>query len=608
MQIKVISLSFRQDRKDRFTEKNQQFLEGFDWSFFNAIEGKKLTYDALLSLDFDTDHWWRDPILKRKLTWGEIGCFLSHYKLWEECVDSGEPMLIMEDDAVLKQHLPQEIIKSEFTYLCYHEMMPGCGDVRYPYWTAAYALTPEAAQTLLDTDIDKNIIPVDEYLPRMTDKLNMSFYDLASQTPRSVTGTDIEPHDELSLAHDFKTHVLTCGDDAERMTMLTQSSEELGVFPTNILKDAWHGGTMAGPGGGQKINELIDYIEREHLPDHDVILFTDAFDVFYGRKLDIIVGRFLGFNSDLVFAAEKYLWPDKTLQFPPSTTPFRYLNSGCFIGRVGEIKRVCSLLIKDEEDDQLYLQKQFLTGRFSIALDVEQYIFMTNSEDACIKKGRLNSPSGGCYSCIYHGNGGEAAKSKLNSLYRAFFPQLAFAYVTPTQYEVIGNEMLLIDFMTESQCQEWIDIGEKHGGWAPHPNDKFPSHDIHLKKLGLWDEMDAWWNKIAAPVFEQYWLPTQNHHLRKAFLMRYCENTQKTLGLHNDASMVTGSVKLNDDYEGATLYFPRHGVTNKDVPIGKMILFPGQVTHGHYVDELTAGTKYSLTLWSARYNGDLLES
>ena len=123
----------------------------------------------------------------------------------------------------------------------------------------------------------------------------------------------------------------------------------------------------------------------------------------------------------------------------------------------------------------------------------------------------------------------------------------------------------------------------------------------------MWNEVEAWWNKVAARVFEAYWRPTHNYHLRKAFLMKYSEDTQKTLGLHNDASMVTGSVKLNDDYEGATLIYPRQEVTNKDIPIGKMILFPGQVTHGHYVDPLISGTKYSATFWSARYKGDILD-
>lgn len=97
-----------------------------------------------------------------------------------------------------------------------------------------------------------------------------------------------------------------------------------------------------------------------------------------------------------------------------------------------------------------------------------------------------------------------------------------------------------------------------------------------------------------------------HYHLRKAFTMKYSTDTQRTLGLHTDAALVTGSMKLNDDYEGATLIFPRQGITNEDIPIGKLILFPGPLTHGHYVNELRSGTKYSFTTWTARNEGDLL--
>ena len=42
----------------------------------------------------------------------------------------------------------------------------------------------------------------------------------------------------------------------------------------------------------------------------------------------------------------------------------------------------------------------------------------------------------------------------------------------------------------------------------------------------------------------------------------------------------------------------------KDIPIGKCILFPGMVTHGHACQPLTKGVKYSFTIWSNRYPGD----
>lgn len=92
--------------------------------------------------------------------------------------------------------------------------------------------------------------------------------------------------------------------------------------------------------------------------------------------------------------------------------------------------------------------------------------------------------------------------------------------------------------------------------------------------------------------------------LRDAFIIRYATDTQKSLPLHNDASLVTGSIKLNEGYKGGDLLFPRQGVSNSDIEVGKCILFPGQCTHGHLSTEITEGVKYSLTIWSKRYDGD----
>ena len=545
-------------------------------------------------------------LLKRTLTKGEVGCFLSHWRLWEEVADGDEPVLILEDDVVLKGEFGPETLKGGLTYLTYKEMLPnGVRDDRvcYPYWAAAYILSPKAASVLVETDADENIIPVDELLPRMTDRIGMTFVDLADQTPRSELGTNIEPSNHESYLRDFSVQVLTCGDDPDKMTRLLESQPDV----QNISSREWKGGTMAGPGGGQKLNELKDWIETNDPPDHDVILFTDAFDVFYLRDVNEVVGRFLEAQTEVLFAAERYLWPDTSLRFPPCETPYRYLNSGCFIGRVSELKRILAEPIADHEDDQLYLQKAFLSGRYNIKLDTEQYVFMTNEPDLVVRGGAVFNPLTRCYGCIYHGNGGKDAKANMDRIWAGLHPETKYANLEVTDYKVIGNEMLLVDFLSPSQCEEWIRLGNEHGGWVPHEADKFPSHDIHLKLLGLYDEVDAWWSKIASRVFEKYWSPTKNYHLRKAFLMKYSEDTQKSLGHHNDASMVTGSVKLNDDYEGATLVFPRQEVTNQDIPIGKMILFPGQVTHGHYVKPLISGTKYSATFWSARYKGDLLE-
>ena len=604
MKVRVVSLKHREDRRKAFTKSNGDLLDQFEWSWLDAVDGSKMNYDLLKRTGFDTDKNWRDPILKRTLTWGEVGCFLSHYKIWEEAADTGQTIMVLEDDAILTDQPEEAWITGDITYLTHKEMLPsGVIDnkVCYPYWTAAYIITPEAAQVLLDTDIDQSIIPVDEFLPRMTDKLVMTSNPHAKQRSRSEAGTDVEPHGHKSFVRDFTTYAITCHDNDDKAWRLKQSNPKV----INILNGEWKGGTMEGPGGGQKLNKIREFIKP--LPDHDVVIFTDGFDVFYANDIYEIVGRFLEMKEEVVFAAEKYLWPNKHLRFPPCETPYRYLNSGCFIGRVGELKAILLRMIHDSADDQEYLHHIYLSGAFNIVLDHEQYIFQTNSEAVTIKQGTIFNTDTKCYGCVYHGNGGAEAKKRFERLYDTLHPENKYANLTVSDYRVIGNEMLLVDFLSPSQCEEWIRIGEEKGSWVPHPADKFPSHDIHLKTLGLWDDVEAWWSKVLAPVFEAYWRPTKHYQLRKAFLMKYSEDTQKTLGLHNDAAMVTGSVKLNDDYEGATLIFPRQEITNKDIPVGKMIVFPGQVTHGHYVDKLQAGTKYSATFWTARYKNDILD-
>ena len=615
MKTKVINLKRRSDRLSSFLESNKEFLSQVE--VFEAIDGTRLSYDKLRAAGFDTDKNWRDPLLGRTLTWGEIACFLSHYALWEECADGEEPYLIFEDDVVCFHELSaveRDLFGQDLLYLAYSEQkMEGIVRLNermikpcYPYWLAAYAISPEGARKLVDTNISQSIIPCDEYVPRMLDKISSIAYvnQPCGQKKRDESGTDIEPKSEECYAVDFKTHVLTCSDSPEKMSALTESASEQGIEVTNVLVGPWKGGTMEGPGGGQKINQVLNYIESNSLPDSDVILFVDGHDVFFSSGLDTILGRYLGYKKEIVFSAEQHLWPDKSLAFPPTHTKYRYLNSGTWIGRVGEFKQMCSGQIQDHEDDQLFLQKAFLTGKYDAILDVEGYTFQTHEEEVIVREGQIFNPVTSCFSCVYHGNGGGDSKAKFDSLWKKFNAPAKYAKVST--HKVIGPEMILIDFLTPELCREWIRISEEDGSWDPHPDDRFPSHDIHLKKLGLYDEIKQHWSKVIAPICERYWRPYQHLDLRKAFTMKYSEDTQKTLGLHTDASLVTGSVKLNDDYEGATLIFPRQGVTNKEIPIGKMLLFPGQVTHGHFVDNLISGTKYSATFWTSRYNDDYL--
>ena len=81
-QIYVINLDRRSDRKKRMSHT----LDALDISYkiVSAVDGKQLTSSDLLNLGIEILPNYKDPYLKRSLTFGEIGCFLSHFYIWEE--------------------------------------------------------------------------------------------------------------------------------------------------------------------------------------------------------------------------------------------------------------------------------------------------------------------------------------------------------------------------------------------------------------------------------------------------------------------------------------------------------------------------------------------
>ena len=628
MKTVVITLPDSKDRYELFkkTNKNKVYPEVFDKCFV----GKDLDYSQLKKLRFDTDHNWIDPILKTPLTSGEVGCFLSHYHVWRECIRIDAPILVLEDDGIVGDDFSYDEIRRilndgyNFLYLGWKEMdedqeKPIVNEKYvvpvYPYWTLAYVVTPESAKILCNKEIEQNIIPVDEYLPKMMSKLNPLAYkeNIIEPQSRSVVGTECHPTDRFSYFLDFDIHPITIGTDESKTTKIIASGIQNGIKFKNIGKGVeWNGGSMKSTGGGQKINLIREYIKD--LPDHDVLFFCDGYDTFVVTELAEIIRRYLDFSHRIVFASERICWPNEELATqiiktnkgitPYTDTPYKFLNSGLFVGTVKELRSILQD-VDDASDDQLYYQEAYLSGHYDMALDLECYIFQCSDSVVTVKEEQMFNPVTRCFNCVYHGNGGDSEKQQFEILYKQFYDKTPMLYIKTTDYEVIDDDMIMIDFMTPEKCQEMIKLAEDQE-FHCHYADNVPSQDLRLKEIGLWNELEKHWNKTVYDVVYKYWEPCHMYGLRDAFLIKYTMDGQKSLRLHNDASMVTGSVKLNDDYTGGVLKFPRQGITNEDIPIGKLILFPGQCTHGHTSTELLSGTKYSLTIWSQRYKGDTL--
>ena len=617
----IINLPDRTDRLELFHQTNPNInAEPFKYVF----DGRQIDHDELIKLGFDTDKSWKDPILQTHLTKGEVGCFLSHWYVWQYAIESNETVIVFEDDAIIGDRYNEKEIQEllevyNFIYLGYKEMgkREEVNDTivipDYPYWTVSYVVTPEAARILTTEHAKKNIIPVDEYLPIALKNCKPVAYKNNVVTPhsRSKVGSDVYASSREDFFIDFKTHHVTVGTDEWKCKKLYESAQQNNIETINLGKGiVWEGGDMNKSGGGHKVNLLREYISM--LPDHDVLFFSDAYDIILCTSLDEITGRYLEFKHDIIFSSERFCWPDeelateiistnKTIE-PYNDTPYKYLNSGMFIGTVKHIKELLNE-IPNDSDDQLYYQKEYISKRHDIVLDLEGYIFTCYDPKVTINQGQVYNPVTKCYSCVYHGNGGESAKEHYKTIYDKLYSTSLISYIPTHNYEIISDDIICIDFMTPYMCDRMIEIADGHK-FDKLSYDKVPGKELRLKSMGLWEELEKHWLKTVYDISYKYWEPCHIYGLRDAFIIRYSMDTQRSLKRHHDASLVTGSVKLNDEYTGGLLEFPRQGITNKDIPVGKCLLFPGQVSHPHLSSELESGVKYSLTIWSSRYTGD----
>ena len=618
MKTLVINLKDRSDRLTLFSKENPNLK----FEVLPAVDGTKIEYAKLLEQGFDVNHDWIDPIENTPLTKGEVGCFLSHWSIWQKCIEKNEKVLVLEDDARVTENFNLNEIDAlseiyDFLYLGWKEMKESLPiDEKlvtpvYPYWGLAYVVTPTAAKILVNEVDKKSIIPVDEYLPQKVKEFKVAGYseNVVNPVSREELGSNILAKNRYDYFLDFNVHLCTVATDEEKSHKLKQSAKYFDSEVINLGKGVkWEGGDMKTQGGGHKINLVKEYLKDKS--DSDIFIFLDGYDTFLFDNVDEILYRYKEWGAKAIFSSERFCFPDEGLApalkalNTNTQTPYQYLNSGMYIGRIGRLKELFAEELQNSDDDQLYVQKQYLQNPNGIDLDVEQYIWMTH-ETQVEKVGRqLYNPITRCYGCAYHGNGGSYEKVRCQSLYESLYGKLgAFSYIPTRKYDILSDDIIVIDFMSEDMCQNMISLAEDKT-FNFMEGDKVPSQDLRLKEIGLWEQLKEHWNRTVYEIVYDYWNPCHMYGLRDAFIIKYEMDKQRSLRLHNDASLVTGSIKLNDDYEGGILEFPRQGVSNKDVPVGKCLLFPGQVSHGHTSTELQKGTKYSLTIWSSRYKGD----
>ncbi|CAB3226126.1 unnamed protein product [Arctia plantaginis] len=166
-EIYMINLERRTERR-KLMEMSFKEL-GMDVTHFSAVDGKRLDMKNLKERSITLMPNYEDPYHKRPMKAGEVGCFLSHYYIWETIVEEQIPItLILEDDIQFVPYFRNRFLQLlreieeldwDLVYIGRKILMDDKEEFvtahttkpLYSYWTLGYLISERGARKLLDT-------------------------------------------------------------------------------------------------------------------------------------------------------------------------------------------------------------------------------------------------------------------------------------------------------------------------------------------------------------------------------------------------------------------------------------------------------------------------
>lgn len=130
---------------------------------------------------------------------------------------------------------------------------------------------------------------------------------------------------------------------------------------------------------------LLDDLLK-HVPDEEIVLFTDAFDVCFINDASParVEERFRSFHAPVVFSAESNCYPSElAARYPATHATYPYLNSGCFVGYAWALRAICDDLTHPVSwgtlrfCDQNTYSRHYLNTHDRIVLDSEAVLFQS---------------------------------------------------------------------------------------------------------------------------------------------------------------------------------------------------------------------------------------
>lgn len=159
--------------------------EKYDWhvEIFWGINGNTVSSETWASqgLRLRTDKFISDKP-------GVQGCFLSHYVLWNKCVELDEPIIILEHDAIIQQPWAPILLENSIVKLHRHYKRKTLKyDTDSGLWSPsghAYCLSPRHAETLInfvkrvgayevDVVMGDKVIGIEHINPSLVERQNL---------------------------------------------------------------------------------------------------------------------------------------------------------------------------------------------------------------------------------------------------------------------------------------------------------------------------------------------------------------------------------------------------------------------------------------------------
>ncbi len=160
---------------------------------------------------------------------------------------------------------------------------------------------------------------------------------------------------------------------------------------------------------------LLDRV-LARLPEDEIVLFTDARDICFINEASegTIESLFRSFGRDIVFSGERRCTPARfSRDVPDDGTPYRFLNSGAFIGYAGALRAVTSEIsspfrfpIQRTNDQSTYFRYYLVRpGRIEIDRNARLFLSAIGSTHLDVTRDRIGDTYSSSQPAVLHFNG-----------------------------------------------------------------------------------------------------------------------------------------------------------------------------------------------------------